>query len=86
MSELSQVAPTGDDTADEMAAAVEARSRASVRRFVSWARWRVPRALYREMGELGALRLLLPESVGGTGAGFLALAAVAEQLAWVYPR
>ncbi|MBK6302162.1 MAG: acyl-CoA dehydrogenase family protein [Actinomycetales bacterium] len=28
---------------------------------------------------------MLPESVGGTGAGFLALAAVAEQLAWVYP-
>ena len=37
------------------------------------------------MGELGLFGCCFPESVGGTGAGFVALAAVAEQLAWVYP-
>ena len=36
-------------------------------------------------GRARLLRLLFPESLGGTGAGFRALAAVAEQLAWVYP-
>lgn len=44
-----------------------------------------PRELYRELGELGAFGCIFPESEGGTDAGFRALAAVAEELAWVYP-
>ncbi|MET7392875.1 acyl-CoA dehydrogenase family protein [Dactylosporangium sp. NPDC005572] len=44
-----------------------------------------PRELYRQMGELGFFGCCFPESLGGTGAGFRALAAVAEELAWVYP-
>ena len=44
-----------------------------------------PRDLYREMGGLGFFGCCFPEAVGGTGAGFRALAAVAEELAWVYP-
>jgi glutaryl-CoA dehydrogenase (non-decarboxylating) len=44
-----------------------------------------PRDLYRQMGELGFFGCCFPESVGGTGAGFRALAAVAEELAWTYP-
>ncbi len=44
-----------------------------------------PRDLYRQMGELGFFGCCLPESLGGTGAGFRALAAVSENLAWVYP-
>jgi alkylation response protein AidB-like acyl-CoA dehydrogenase len=37
------------------------------------------------MGELGFFGCCFPESLGGTDAGFGALAAVAESLAWVYP-
>jgi alkylation response protein AidB-like acyl-CoA dehydrogenase len=44
-----------------------------------------PRELYRQMGRLGFFGCCFPESMGGTGAGYRALAAVAEQLAWVYP-
>ena len=44
-----------------------------------------PRDLYREMGSLGFFGCCFPESLGGTGAGFRALAAVSENLAWVYP-
>jgi len=44
-----------------------------------------PRDLYRQMGELGFFGCCFPEPLGGTGAGFRALAAVAEELAWVYP-
>jgi glutaryl-CoA dehydrogenase (non-decarboxylating) len=44
-----------------------------------------PRDLYHQMGELGFFGCCFPESLGGTGAGYAALAAVAEQLAWVYP-
>jgi len=44
-----------------------------------------PRAIYREMGDLGVFGCCFPESLGGTSAGFIALAAVAEQLAWIYP-
>jgi glutaryl-CoA dehydrogenase (non-decarboxylating) len=44
-----------------------------------------PRELYREMGTLGLFGCCFPERLGGNGAGFRALAAVAEQLAWVYP-
>ena len=55
MSELSREAPTGDDTADEMAAAVRnwglARVRPQIRELELAGEF--PRALYREMGELG---------------------------------
>ena len=44
-----------------------------------------PRELYRDMGRLGFFGCCFPESMGGTAAGYTALAAVAEQLAWVYP-
>jgi glutaryl-CoA dehydrogenase (non-decarboxylating) len=43
-----------------------------------------PRELYREMGQLGFFGCCFPESMGGTDAGYAALAAVAERLAWVY--
>jgi alkylation response protein AidB-like acyl-CoA dehydrogenase len=44
-----------------------------------------PRDLYRQMGELGFFGCCFAERYGGTGSGFLALAAVSEALAWVYP-
>lgn len=44
-----------------------------------------PHDLYRQMGELGFFGCCFPESLGGTGAGFRALAAVSENLAYVYP-
>ena len=37
------------------------------------------------MGEMGLFGCCFPERLGGNGAGFRALAAVAENLAWVYP-
>ena len=49
------------------------------------ARAAFPHDLYRQMGELGFFGCCFPESLGGTGAGFRALAAVSENLAWVYP-
>ncbi|UMG91214.1 acyl-CoA dehydrogenase family protein [Nocardioides sp. TF02-7] len=44
-----------------------------------------PRDLYRQMGELGFFGCCFSERYGGTAAGFRALAAVSEALAWVYP-
>jgi glutaryl-CoA dehydrogenase (non-decarboxylating) len=44
-----------------------------------------PRDLYRQMGQMGLFGCCFPESLGGTDAGFRALAAVSEELAWVYP-
>ena len=44
-----------------------------------------PRDLYAAMGSLGFFGCCFPERLGGTAAGFTALAVVAEQLAWVYP-
>lgn len=44
-----------------------------------------PRDLYAEMGDLGFFGCVFDEASGGTDVGFAALAAVAEQLAWVYP-
>ena len=44
-----------------------------------------PRELYRQMGELGFFGVIAPESLGGTAAGYRALAIVSEWLAWAYP-
>lgn len=44
-----------------------------------------PHDLYRELGRLGVYGCVFPEELGGTGAGFAALAAVAEELAYIYP-
>lgn len=44
-----------------------------------------PRDLYRQLGELGAYGVMLPEDVGGSAMGFEALAVVAEELAYAYP-
>ena len=44
-----------------------------------------PRELYRQMGELGFFGCCFPEEYGGIDAGYRALVAVAEELAWVYP-
>jgi glutaryl-CoA dehydrogenase (non-decarboxylating) len=44
-----------------------------------------PRDLYAEMGDLGFFGCCFEEALGGTDVGFTALAAVSEQLAWVYP-
>jgi alkylation response protein AidB-like acyl-CoA dehydrogenase len=44
-----------------------------------------PRALYRQMGELGFFGCIAPEELGGTAAGYRALAIVSEWLAWSYP-
>jgi len=44
-----------------------------------------PRDLYAQMGQMGFFGCCFPPEVGGTGAGFRALAAVSEKLAWVYP-
>ena len=45
----------------------------------------VPRDLYRQMGEMGFFGCTIPEVYGGNEAGYQALAAVADALAWVYP-
>ena len=44
-----------------------------------------PREIYRTMGELGFFGCAFPEELGGTAAGFEALAVVAEELAYAYP-
>jgi glutaryl-CoA dehydrogenase (non-decarboxylating) len=49
------------------------------------ARGEFPRALYRQMGDLGFFGCCFPEALGGSDVGFQALAAVAEELAWAYP-
>lgn len=45
----------------------------------------LPRDLYRRIGELGAFGCAFPESVGGSGMGYEAMAACAEELAYAYP-
>ncbi len=44
-----------------------------------------PRELYRQMGQLGFFGCIAPEALGGTSAGYQALAIVAEELAYAYP-
>lgn len=44
-----------------------------------------PTDLYRELGEMGVYGCVFPEAEGGTAMGFRALAAVAEELAYIYP-
>ena len=44
-----------------------------------------PAELYRELGAMGAFGCIFPEEEGGTATGFRALAAVAEEIAYVYP-
>ncbi len=44
-----------------------------------------PHDLYKELGRLGVYGCCFLEELGGTGAGFAALAAVAEELAYIYP-
>jgi alkylation response protein AidB-like acyl-CoA dehydrogenase len=44
-----------------------------------------PAQLYRQMGDLGFFGCIFPEELGGTNAGFRALAIVAEELAYAYP-
>jgi len=44
-----------------------------------------PFELYRELGSMGVYGCVFPESEGGSEMGFRALAAVAEELAYIYP-
>ncbi len=76
-----------DETVDALARVVREWGRERVRPHVQEreAAGEFPRDLYAEMGELGFFGCVFDESLGGTDIGFAALAAVAEQLAWVYP-
>ena len=78
---------TGDDVIDGISELVRDWGLSQVRpRFRELEeKGEFPRDLYREMGGLGFFGCCFPEAMGGTGSGFRALAAVAEQLAWVYP-
>jgi alkylation response protein AidB-like acyl-CoA dehydrogenase len=75
------------ETVEALARLVREWGRERVRPFVQEreAAGEFPRDLYAEMGELGFFGCVFDESLGGTDVGFTALAAVAEQLAWVYP-
>jgi glutaryl-CoA dehydrogenase (non-decarboxylating) len=44
-----------------------------------------PRQIYRNMGELGFFGCIAPEALGGNGAGYQALAVIAEEIAYAYP-
>jgi glutaryl-CoA dehydrogenase (non-decarboxylating) len=76
-----------DETVEALASLVRDWGRERVRPFVQEreAAGEFPRDLYVEMGELGFFGCVFDEALGGTDVGFAALAAVAEQLAWVYP-
>jgi alkylation response protein AidB-like acyl-CoA dehydrogenase len=76
-----------EETVEALARLVREWGRERVRPFVQEreAAGEFPRDLYAEMGELGFFGCVFDESLGGTDVGFAALAAVAEQLAWVYP-
>jgi glutaryl-CoA dehydrogenase (non-decarboxylating) len=79
--------PTGDDAVDAISELVRGWGLREVRpQFRELEETgEFPRELYRQMGQLGFFGCCFPEAVGGTDSGFRALAAVAEQLAWVYP-
>jgi glutaryl-CoA dehydrogenase (non-decarboxylating) len=81
------IVSTGDEVVDAIAEAVRNWGVREVRpRFRELEdRNEFPREIYRQMGALGFFGCCFPESMGGTDSGFRALAAVAEQLAWVYP-
>jgi alkylation response protein AidB-like acyl-CoA dehydrogenase len=76
-----------DDTVEELARLVREWGRERVRPFIQEreAAGEFPRDLYVQMGALGFFGCVFDEALGGTDIGFTALAAVAEQLAWVYP-
>jgi glutaryl-CoA dehydrogenase (non-decarboxylating) len=76
-----------DETVEALARLVREWGRDRARPFVEEreAAGEFPRDLYAEMGELGFFGCVFDEASGGTDVGFSALAAVAEQLAWVYP-
>jgi alkylation response protein AidB-like acyl-CoA dehydrogenase len=76
-----------EETVEALARLVREWGRERVRPFVQEreAAGEFPRDLYAEMGEFGFFGCVFDESLGGTDVGFAALAAVAEQLAWVYP-
>ena len=76
-----------EETVEALARLVREWGRERVRPFVQEreAAGEFPRDLYAEMDELGFFGCVFDESLGGTDVGFAALAAVAEQLAWVYP-
>jgi glutaryl-CoA dehydrogenase (non-decarboxylating) len=76
-----------DETVEALARLVRDWGRERVRPFVHEREvaGEFPRDLYAEMGRLGFFGCVFDEASGGTDIGFTALAAVAEQLAWVYP-
>jgi alkylation response protein AidB-like acyl-CoA dehydrogenase len=76
-----------DETVEALARLVREWGRERVRPFIQEreSAGEFPRDLYAEMGDLGFFGCVFDESLGGTDVGFAALAAVAEQLAWVYP-
>jgi glutaryl-CoA dehydrogenase (non-decarboxylating) len=76
-----------DETVEELARLVREWGRERVRPFIQEreAAGEFPLDLYVQMGELGFFGCVFEEALGGTDIGFTALAAVAEQLAWVYP-
>jgi len=82
-----RLAPTGDEAVDAISGLVRDWGLKEVRpRFRELEeKGEFPRDLYRQMGQLGFFGCCFPETMGGTDSGFRALAAVSEQLAWVYP-
>jgi glutaryl-CoA dehydrogenase (non-decarboxylating) len=84
---MSETLGYDDEIVEALARLVRDWGRDRVRPFVQEreAAGEFPRDLYAEMGELGFFGCVFDEASGGTDVGFSALAAVAEQLAWVYP-
>lgn len=81
------IASTGNDEVDAIGELVRRWGLKEIRpRFRELeAKGEFAQEIYREMGALGFFGCCFPESMGGTNSGFRALAAVSEQLAWVYP-
>lgn len=82
-----RLAATGDDAVDAISELVRSWGVKEIRpRFRELEdKGEFPRSIYRDMGSMGFFGCCFPESMGGTDSGFRALAAVSEQLAWVYP-